>query len=286
MRIKKALATVAASVVAATGLVACGGDDADTVKIGTTDSHQKAWQVFEEEAKKEGIDLEIVKFSEYPPVNPALSEGQIDISKFQTIDYQAKYNASAGKDTKIVGSGEINTLCLFWKDHSDLNGIDGQEVAIPNDESNQGRAINLLVQAELVTLKEGADKLSPTPLDIIEDKSKVKVKPVDAAQTPLAYNEGRPAVINNNFFEQAGIDAKGAIFKDDPNSELAEPYINVFSVRAEDVDNETYKKLVEIWQSEPVTKALEEQSGGTSIQVKRSKDDLNGILQRLQDEAK
>ncbi|GAB3087472.1 MetQ/NlpA family ABC transporter substrate-binding protein [Corynebacterium aquatimens] len=293
MRIKKIVAATAASALALAGLAACSdsteagkGTDDNKVVIGTTDADQDAWKVFEEEVKKEGIDLEVKKFTEYTPVNPALSEKQIDISKFQTIDYQAKYNVSAGKDTKIIGSGEINTLGLFWKDHDSLDGIEGQEIAIPNDDSNQGRAINVLVQAGLVKVKDGASKLTPTPNDIVKDESKVKVVAVDASQTPAAYNEGRPAVINNNWLERANIDAKSAVYADDPNSELAEPYINVFSVRAEDIDNPTYEKLVEIWQSDAVTEALEKQTKGTAVQVKKDKTELNKILERLQNESK
>nr|WP_256478151.1 MetQ/NlpA family ABC transporter substrate-binding protein [Corynebacterium stercoris] len=270
-------------------MTACGDDsastgaagDAVTVKIGTTDADQKAWTAFAEKAKEEGINLDIVKFSEYPPVNPALDEGQIEISKFQTINYQAQYNASAGKDLRIVGSGEINILGLYWKDHTSLDGIEGEEVAIPNDPSNQGRAINVLVQAGLVTLKDGAPTLTPTPADIDAAASKVSVVPVDAAQTSSAYHEGRPAVINNNFLDRAGIDPQSSVAADDPNSELAEPYINVFTVRAGDIDNATYEKIVEIWQSDEVTKALEEDSNGTAIQVKRTKEELNEILDNL-----
>ncbi|NEK06074.1 methionine ABC transporter substrate-binding protein, partial [Rhizobium leguminosarum] len=161
-----------------------------TGKIGTTDADQQAWTAFEEKAEEEGIKLDIVRFSEYPPVNPALDEDQIEISKFQTINYQAQYNASAGKDLRIIGSGEINILGLYWKDHDSLDGIEGEEVAVPNDPSNQGRAINVLVQADLVTLKPGAPTLTPTPADIDEAASKVSVVAIDASQTPSAYNEG------------------------------------------------------------------------------------------------
>ena len=295
MRSNRFLAVGAALAIAAAGLTGCSSDSSDTssapadgekvtVKIGTTDADQLAWTAFADKAKEEGIELDIVKFSEYPPVNPALDENQIEISKFQTINYQAQYNATADKDLRIVGSGEINLLGLYWKDHTSLDGIEGEEVAIPNDPSNQGRSINVLVQAGLVTLNTDAPKLTPTPADIDAAQSKVSVVPVDAAQTTSAYNEGRPAVINNNFLGRAGIDPKTSVAADDPNSELAEPYINVFSVRADDVDNATYEKIVEIWQSDEVTKALEEDSNGTAVQVKRSKEDLNKILDNLTEE--
>ena len=296
MRTKRVIAAAAASLIATTGLVACssetdssasnGDDDKVTVKIGTTDADQKAWSVFADEAQKAGIDLDIMRFTEYPQVNPAQVEGQIEISKFQTINYQAQYNATAGEDLRIIGSGEINILGLYWKDHDSLDGIEGAEVAIPNDPSNQGRAINVLVQAGLVTLRDGAPKLTPTPADIDKDASKVKVVAVDASQTPNAYNEGRPAVINNNWLARAGIDPASSVAADDPNSELAEPYINVFTVSGDDLDNETYAKLVDVWQSEEVTAALNEDSNGTAVQVQRSKEELNEVLDRLVEEYK
>ncbi|PAT04971.1 methionine ABC transporter substrate-binding protein [Corynebacterium hadale] len=294
MRTNRFLAAAAASVIAATSLVACGSEsdssnssgDTTTVKIGTTDADLKAWSVFEEQAKEQGIKLDIVRFSEYPQVNPAHTEGQMDVSKFQTINYQAQYNATSDEDLRIVGSGEINVLGLFWKDHDSVDGIEGQEVAIPNDPSNQGRAINVLVQADLLKLKEGAPKLTPTPADIDEAASKVKVVAVDASQTPNAYHEGRPAIINNNWLHRASIDPASSVAADDPNSELAEPYINVFTVKADEVDNPTYEKLVEIWQSAEVTEALNEDSNGTAVQVQRSKEDLNKILDELVEEYK
>ena len=296
MRTKHVIAAAAASLIATTGLVACssetessasnGDGDQVTVKIGTTDADQKAWSVFADEAQKAGIDLDIMRFTEYPQVNPAQVEGQIEISKFQTINYQAQYNATAGEDLRIIGSGEINILGLYWKDHDSLDGIEGTEVAIPNDPSNQGRAINVLVQAGLVTLRDGAPKLTPTPADIDKDASKVKVVAVDASQTPNAYNEGRPAIINNNWLARAGIDPASSVAADDPNSELAEPYINVFTVSGDDLDNETYEKIVDVWQSEEVTAALNEDSNGTAVQVQRSKEELNEILDRLVEEYK
>ncbi|WP_165164552.1 MetQ/NlpA family ABC transporter substrate-binding protein [Corynebacterium qintianiae] len=295
MQLKRFAAAIAATAIAATSLVACGsetnssnasGDGKVTVKIGTTDADQQAWTAFEKKAEEEGIVLDIVRFTEYPPVNPALDEDQIEISKFQTINYQAQYNASAGKDLRIIGSGEINILGLYWKDHDSLDGIEGEEVAVPNDPSNQGRAINVLVQAGLVTLKEGAPKLTPTPADIDESASKVSVVAVDAAQTPSAYNEGRPAVINNNWLSRAGIDPASSVAADDPNSELAEPYINVFTVKGDQLDNETYAKLVEVWHSDEVTEALNQDSGGTAVQVKRDKEELNEILDGLVEEYK
>ena len=295
MRISRTIATIAASALAATSLVACstesddttnaeGGDENITVKIGTTDADQKAWSVFADLAAEEGIDLDIVQFSDYAPVNEALAQGELDLNKFQHILYLASYNADSGNDLQIVGSSEIYPLALFWKDHDSLDGIEGEEIAIPNDDTNQGRAINVLVQAGLLKLKDGADELAPAPVDIDAEASKVSVVPVDASQTPSAYGEGRPAIINNSWLDRAGIEPGVAIFQDDPGSEQGEPYINVFAARAEDKDNPTYAKLVELWHDPAVTEAVQEDSRGTAVEVTRQADELNDILQRLQEQ--
>lgn len=295
MRASRITASLAALTIAATSLVACSNEsdsatdaaaqDGDNVvvKIGTTDADQQAWSVFADLAAEEGITLDIVQFSDYPPVNEALAQGELDLNKYQHILYLAKYNASSGNDLRVLGSTEIYPLALFWKDHDSLDGIEGSEIAIPNDDSNQGRAINVLVQAGLLTLNDNvADPLTPTPAEINKDESKVTVTPVDASQTPNAYNEGKPAIINNTWLDRAGIEPSLAVFEDDPESKEAEPYINVFAARSEDISDETLNKLVELWQTPEVAEATAKDSKGTSVPVYRDQKELNDILDRLQ----
>ncbi|MCK7637605.1 MetQ/NlpA family ABC transporter substrate-binding protein [Corynebacterium pygosceleis] len=295
MNLRRFSAIAAAGLFTAGSLVACGSDSADStgaageestkVTIGTTDAGGKAWEVFEEEANKAGIDLEVVNYSDYNTPNKALSEGQIDANLFQHLKFLSEYNVGTGDDLTPVGSTEIVPLALFWKDHDSIDGIEGESVAIPNDSSNQGRAINVLVQAGLITLKEDG-LITPTPADIDTEKSKVSVTPVAAPQTTTVFHEGKPAVINNTFLDRANIDPKSSVFADDPSSEEAEPYINAFVVRAEDADNENIQELVEIWQGDAVTDAVAEESKGTSVPVKRSAADLQEILKRLEDKLK
>ncbi|MDO4910329.1 MAG: MetQ/NlpA family ABC transporter substrate-binding protein [Corynebacterium sp.] len=286
---RKVAATIALGVAAlgaASVLSACSSNSSDsadgtTVRIGTTDSSKHAWEVFEDKAKEEGINLEIVDFSDYTTPNKALTEGQIDVNLFQHLKFLAQYNVASDDTLTPIGSTEIVPLALFWKDHDSLDGIDGQSVAIPSDASNQGRAINVLVQAGLLTLKED-NLLTPTPADIDEAASRVSVTPVEAAQTPAAYGNGTPAIINNSFLDRAGIDPNTAVFQDDPESELAEPYINAFVTTQAKKDDATLAKLVEIWQSKEVEEAVAEDSKGTSVPVHRSASDLQDILDRLE----
>lgn len=295
MQIRRVLAATSAAVIAATGLVACSSESSDSasgdsesseqdgpIRVGTTDAAKKAWAALEEQAEAAGLDIEIENFADYSTPNQALEQGQLDTNNFQHLKFLAEYNVGNDSDLTPIVATEIIPLALFWKDHDSLDGIEGESIAIPNDPSNQGRAINVLVQADLITLKEEG-LVTPTPADIDTEASKVQITPVDAAQTPSAYGEGTPAIINNSFLDRAGIDPNLAVFQDDPNSPEAEPYINAFVVRAEDADNETIKKLAELWHSPEVQAAVDEDAKGTSVQVERTQEELQEILDRLEE---
>ena len=295
MQIRRVLAATSAAVIAATGLVACSSDSSDSasgdadgagqdgpIRVDTTDAAKKAWAALEEAAEAAGIDIEIENCADYSTPNQALEQGQLDTNNFQHLKFLAEYNVGNDSDLTPIVATEIIPLALFWKDHDSLDGIEGEKIAIPNDPSNQGRAINVLVQADLITLKEEG-LITPTPADIDTEASKVQVTPVDAAQTPSAYGEGTPAIINNSFLDRAGIDPNLAVFQDDPSSPEAEPYINAFVVRAEDADNETIKQLAELWHSPEVQAAVDEDAKGTSVQVERTPEELQEILDRLEE---
>ncbi|WKD59773.1 MetQ/NlpA family ABC transporter substrate-binding protein [Corynebacterium caspium] len=289
MKLRKLLASGAAVLIATTGLVACSGDSKDgandVIKIGTTDSAKKAWITFAEVAKEEGFDIEIVDYSDYNTPNDALNQGQIDVNQFQHLKFLANYNHGRNTDLTPIVSTEVVPLALFWKGHTSIDGIEGQSIAIPNDSTNQGRAINVLVQAGLLTLKS-KDLIEPTPADIDAAKSKVQVTPVDAAQSTVVYGEGKPAVINNSFLDRAGINPKSAVFSDDPANPAVEPYINAFVVKKDRANDQDIIRLGQLWHSDKVQAAVNEDSAGTSVQVQRAPEELQAILARLQENLK
>lgn len=292
MALRRFAAGAVALAFAATGLVACGNDEpaaplaeGDTIRIGTTDREKEAWSVFEKKAADAGIDLEVVEFSEYPPVNTALSEGELDVNLFQHLKYLAQYNVGSDQDLTPIGSTEIVPLALFWTGGDKVEDIeDGTEVVIPNDSTNQGRALSVLEKAGLIALK--GDSANPSPLDIDTEKSRVSVTPIDAAQTTAAHGEGTPAVINNSFLERAGIDPNTAIFQDDPEDAAAEPYINVFATTQANKDNADLKKLAELWHDPEVLAAVDRDSRGTSVPVNRPAAELEEILERAEKDAR
>ncbi|MFD0360968.1 MetQ/NlpA family ABC transporter substrate-binding protein [Nocardia sp. GCM10030253] len=284
MKFHRVLAIPVLVATAALALTACGSDDkasSDTVvRIGTTDK-DKAWDVFEEKAKEQGITLKITNFSDYKQPNLALSQKQIDINLFQHLQFLGAYNVANNADLTPIGSTYIVPLGLYSKKHKTIADLpQGAEIAIPNDPTNQARALFVLQAAGL--LKLSSDTKAPSPADIDKGASKVKVTPVDAAQTALSLASVDGSIINNTFLDRSGIDPNSALYKDDPKNPSAEPYINALVTRAEDKNNPRYQKLVELWHSPEVQRAHSEVTKGTAVEVRRSGPELEQILQRVQ----
>ncbi|MEV6773291.1 MetQ/NlpA family ABC transporter substrate-binding protein [Nocardia sp. NPDC051030] len=260
---------------------ACSSDDkAGEVRIGTTDTDPQ-WDVFQEKAKAQGINLKVVHYSDYNQPNAALAQKQIDLNLFQHLQFLGQYNVANNADLTPIGATYVVPLGLYSKKHKTLAEIpQGGEIAIPNDPTNQARALFVLQSAGL--LKLSGDVRQPSPADIDKGASKVKVTPVDATQTALSLESVDGSIINNTFLLKSGIDPSTALYKDDPKSPSAEPYINAVVTRAEDKNNPTYLKLVDIWHDAEVQKAVSENSKGTSVEVKRGGPELETILARVQ----
>ncbi|WP_341933895.1 MetQ/NlpA family ABC transporter substrate-binding protein [Microbacterium sp. LWO14-1.2] len=262
-----------------------GGDSGsdETVKIGVVGKGDPQWAPFVEAAAEEGITVELVDFGSYEQPNPALSEGEIDLNQFQHIVYLANYNVSSGSDLEPIGSTAIYPLGLYSKKYDDVKSIpEGETVAVPDDASNQARALLVLQSAGLVELKSGGTIFSDLA-DVDTEKSKVKVTALEAALIPTSLPDVAAAIINNDFVEDSGLTFDDAIAQDDPEDPNALPYVNIFAARAEDADNETYLKLVEIFQTnEDVQAGLLESSGDTAVPLQTPVKDLVDSLKKVE----
>ncbi|RUQ99157.1 MetQ/NlpA family ABC transporter substrate-binding protein [Labedella endophytica] len=290
---KKLAASIAG--IAVVGLLAgCGGasdapaaddkgTDANPVTIGVVGASDPYWETYVDAAADEGISVELVDFAEYTQPNPALSEGEIDINQFQHIVYLAQYNEEAGQDLQPIGSTAIYPLPLYSTEYDSVEDIpDGAEIAIPNDESNQARALLVLQSAGLIELEDGGTIFS-TPDDIIAEDSRVTVNPLSADLTATSLPDVAGAIINNDFATKAGLSPDDVIAQDDPEDANALPYANVFATRSADADNEVYAQLVEIFQdTTTVTDGLIENSGGTAVLLKTPVEDLVSSLEAVQ----
>jgi len=254
------------------------------VRIGVVGSSDPYWETYVEAAAEEGIEVEIVDFTEYTQPNPALSAGELDLNQFQHIIYLATYNVNSDDDLQPIGATAIYPLGLYSTQYDSVEDIpEGSKVAVPNDESNQARGLLVLQSAGLIELKDGGSIFS-TVADVLPE-SKVSVEALDAAFTATSLPDVAAAIINNDFVEDAGLSFDDAIATDDPADPSAQPYINIFAAKAEDADNPTYLKLVEIFQNtQAVTDGLIDVSGDTAVLVKTPVDELVASLADVEDD--
>lgn len=252
----------------------------DAIRIGVVGASDPYWTTFEEAAADEGIEVEIVDFTDYTQLNPALSAGELDLNQFQHLVYLADYNVANDDDLTPVGSTAIYPLALYSKQYDSIESIpDGAQVVVPDDASNQARGLNILQEAGLIELTDGGTIFSDVS-DIDTAASRVEVTAAGADFTATSLDDVAAAIVNNDFVEKAGLDFDGALATDDPADPVAAPYVNVFVARDEDSDDADYAKLVEIYQdTAAVTDGVLEVSGGTAVLLKTPPADLAKLLQ-------
>jgi D-methionine transport system substrate-binding protein len=283
-------ALVALAVVLGLAVMLTGGDDdeaAKPVRIGVVGASDPYWATYEKAAEDEGIEVEIVNFDDYNQPNPAVSEGELDLNQFQHIVFLADYNVASGEDLQPIGATAIYPLGLHSKKYDAVAEIpEGATVAVPSDASNQARALVLLQSAGLIELKSGGTIFSDLA-DIDTEASRVEVKALDAALTATSLDDLAGAVVNNDFVEKAGLDFDDALAQDDPHDPNALPYANIFAARADDLDNPTYRKLVEIYQENPqVQEGVREVSGNTAVMLKTPVRDLQASLEKVESDTR
>lgn len=267
-----------------TDAAAGGSAENEVVRIGVVDSGDPYWETYKEAAADEGIEVELVNFSEYTQPNPALSAGELDLNQFQHIIYLATYNVQSDDDLEPIGATAIYPLGLYSTQYESADDIpEGATVAVPNDESNQARGLLVLQSAGLIELEDGGSVFS-TVADVLPG-SKVKVEALDAAFTATSLPDVAASIVNNDFLADAGLTPEDAIATDDPSDPSAFPYINIFAAKAEDADNPTYLKLVEIYQNtQDVLDGVVDASGGTAVLVKTPVDELLASLTDVEDD--
>lgn len=273
---KKILGLLIAAVIV---LAACEGNNDKKVIIGVASNDTKAWEKVKELAKKDDIDLEIKHFSDYNVPNKALSDGDIDMNAFQHFAFLDQYK-KAHKDAKIQAlcTTVLAPLGIYSDKIKNIKDVKkGAQVAIPNDVSNQARALKLLESAGLIKLKKNFG-LNGTTKDIESNPKDLKIKAVDAQQTTRALSDVDISVINNGVATKAGKDAKkDPIYLEKVSSDAVKPYINVIAVNSKDMDNKTYKKIVELYHSKEAQKALKEDTKDGEKAVDLSKKEIKEI---------
>lgn len=264
-------------------LAACGSkEDEKTVKIGVTGVDSKVWDVVKKEAEKDGIKIEFVEFQDYTAPNNALAEGEIDLNAFQHFAFLDQFKKDHKLKLSVVGTTVFAPLGAYTKKIQDIKDVKkGDTIAIPDDVTNQARALKLLEQAGLIKLSSdfglfgGPDKIEENKLDL-------KIKPIDAQQTPRVLEDVAVSIINNGVAARAGLNPKDdPIYMEDADNKDVAPYINVIAAKTEDKDNKTYKKIVELYHSDLAKDALKEDTKDGEIAKNLSQDEINKIEEGL-----
>lgn len=236
-----------------------------TVKLGVIGSDTDVWDNVKERLKKDGINLEYVKFTDYNQPNAALADKSIDLNAFQHQFFLDNYNKEHGTNLVSIGNTVNAPLGIYSDKLKDVKELkDGAKVAIPNDVTNGGRALLLLQTAGLIKV-DPAKKQTPTVSDITENKKDLKITELDAAQTARALSDVAISVINSGVAVDAGFTpTKDAIFLE-PVDDNARPYVNIIVARKEDENNKIYQKIVTAYQTDETKKVIEETSKGSSV---------------------
>ena len=238
------------------------------VTLGVVGEVNEPWDyVIEELKEKENIEVELVKFTDYTTPNNALAEGEIDLSSFQTEIFMDNYNRDHGTELTTIGYTVMAPLGLYSEKITSINELkDGDTIAIPNDVSNEGRALILLQTAGLIKLDTAAG-LVPTTEDVVENRLNLQFQTLESNQTARALQDVTASVINSGMAVDAGfIPSEDAVFLE-PVTADSKPYYNVIAALSEDVDNEVFQTIVAYYQSEGTAKVIEESSKGSQFPV-------------------
>ena len=256
-------------------LAGCGSEEKDdkTLVVGaTTAPHAQILKYVQKDLEKEGVHLEIKEFSDYTKINTALNEGSLDANYFQHQVYLDGYNEDSGADLISVGAIHYEPLGMYADDPAGKTSIslddvkEGDQIAVPNDATNEARALLLLEKFGIIKLKAGAGILA-TKLDIVENPKNVEIVEIEASQLPRQLPSVKYAVINGNYALDAGVIEK-VIVTEDKEDEAAITYANIIAVRKEDKDNEKIKKLVNVLKSEKTQNYINETFNGTVVPSK------------------
>lgn len=283
MNLKKSLALCLAAAAILTLLCACGSPassktETTTVKIGVTGSfYEDLWQPAKALLKKDGIDLQIVQFSDFVTPNNALANGEIDLNAFQHRVYLESEVKNYGYAIQNIGNTLIIPLNIYSQKVSSVSELkDGDTVAIPDDESNGGRALKVLESAGLITLNPDAG-FNPSVSDITSYKVKIQIEELKANVIPSVLPDVTAAVVNGNFALDFGLKQEEAIFQDE-NLDQKEYWCLIAARTAdlEDADKKAlYQSIVDAYHSAETQTVFDTTYKGYFVSVGWDEDLLN-----------
>lgn len=230
--------------------------------------HAEILGVAKEILAEQGITLEIKEFSDYVQPNLVTENGEVDANYFQHTPYLESFNAENGTHLVSVGAIHYEPFGIYPGKSNDLANIaDGATIAVPNDTTNEARALQLLAAQGIITVREGAG-LTATVNDIEENPHNVKIQEIEAAQLPRTVQDVDFAVINGNYAMEAGFSVgKDALATEDATSEAAQTYANVLVVKEGNENNPAIQALLAALQSDKVRDYINETYDGAVMPI-------------------
>ena len=294
---KKNIGVIAAAILAAAALTACGTSktvetsaaessaavaetsaaesseaaeettgDLEDLTVGASPApHAEILEAAREELAKKGYNLKIVEYTDYVQPNLALEAGDLDANYFQHLPYLEQFNQERG--TKLVSAGKIHyePFGIYAGKTASLDELaDGAKVAVPNDATNEARALLLLEAQGLLKLADGAG-LKATKTDIVENSKNLDILEVEAAQVPRSLPDVDVAVINGNYAIEAGLKVSDALAVEASDSEAATTYGNVVAVKEGKEEDAKTKALIEALTSDAVKEYMEQTYEGAVV---------------------
>lgn len=265
---------LAATLIAATAVFAAGCGSSSTsdsakadankeIKIGVTAGpHAEIMDEVAKEAEKQGIKIKVVEFNDFVQPDKSLAEGDLELNSYQHQPFLDNMVKKQGLKLTSIGKTILMPMAIYSHKYKSMNDIaDGAKVAIPNDPSNGARALLLLQKAGLITLKNG-NSIEASVADVTGNPKNLQFVELEAAQISRSLDDVDFACVNTNYAIPAGLNPqKDSIYLEDKDS----PYACIIAVRDEDKDTGTYKKVVEIYQSDSIKKFITDKYQGSIL---------------------
>ena len=240
-----------------------------TIKVAASPvPHAEILGVAKDILAEQGITLEIIEYTDYVQPNMVTESGEVDANYFQHTPSLDSFNEENGTHLVSVGAIHYEPFGLFAGKTATLDELaDGAKIAVPNDTTNEARALQLLAAQGIITLKEGAG-LTATKNDIAENPHNVDIVEMEAAQLPRTLADVDFAVINGNYASEAGLNAAtDALAVEDASSEAAQTFANILVVKEGNEDDPAIQALLAALQSEQVKNFIDETYSGAVVAI-------------------
>lgn len=244
------------------------GDNERIVKLGVTSDEDVVWENVKNDLKEKGINLKIINFSDYIRPNLALEDKEIDMNAFQTEIYFDNFKKEHKLNIKKLGYTVLAPMAIYSSTIKNIGNLSNDaKVAIPNDVTNEGRALLLLQDAGLIKIDTRAG-LFPTPKDIISNPKNLKFYELVATQIPRSLNDVDIAVINNGVAVEAGFSPiKDSLYIEDVKNKRLRSYFNIIAVRDDNINDPAIREVLKAYQSKKIKKIIIDYYKGASIPI-------------------